>query len=173
MKIFIDVFTEEEIASDAYPIKVINDVAYEIETKLVVEGDDDFGISNNEEEGESASGGGAPKEPVNNLVNAHKLEVTSFSKKDFMTYIKGYLAKLKKRLVDVDSLDADTVKAFETGCRTFIGGVVKAFDEYTFYTGPTMNLDGQILLCKWGKNAEDVDVPFFYLLKAGIREEKC
>jgi hypothetical protein len=34
MKIFFDVFTEDELCSDAYPIKLVDDVYYEVEGKV-------------------------------------------------------------------------------------------------------------------------------------------
>jgi hypothetical protein len=34
MKIFFDVFTEDELGSDSYPLKVVDDLYYEIEGKV-------------------------------------------------------------------------------------------------------------------------------------------
>ncbi|CAM2730542.1 unnamed protein product, partial [Rotaria socialis] len=40
MKVFIDVFTGDELCSDSYPMKVIDDVYYEVEGKNIVESND-------------------------------------------------------------------------------------------------------------------------------------
>jgi len=34
MKLFLDVFTGDELCSDAYPIKTVDDVYYEVEGKV-------------------------------------------------------------------------------------------------------------------------------------------
>jgi len=34
MKVYIDVFTGDEICSDSYPMKVVDDVYYEVEGKV-------------------------------------------------------------------------------------------------------------------------------------------
>ena len=34
MKIFLDVFTGDELCSDSYPMKVVDDVYYEVEGKV-------------------------------------------------------------------------------------------------------------------------------------------
>lgn len=34
MKVFIDVFTGDELCSDSYPMKVVDDVYYEVEGKV-------------------------------------------------------------------------------------------------------------------------------------------
>lgn len=34
MKLFLDVFTGDELCSDAYPIKVVDDLYYEVEGKV-------------------------------------------------------------------------------------------------------------------------------------------
>jgi len=34
MKTFIDVFSGEELCSDAYPIKLVDDIYYEVEGKV-------------------------------------------------------------------------------------------------------------------------------------------
>ena len=34
MKVFIDIFTGDELCSDSYPMKVVDDVYYEVEGKV-------------------------------------------------------------------------------------------------------------------------------------------
>jgi len=34
MKIFFDIFTGDELGSDSYPLKIVDDVYYEIEGKV-------------------------------------------------------------------------------------------------------------------------------------------
>jgi len=85
---------------------------------------------------------------VNNLVDAHRLVVrffgtpatldhtnflqqeTSFNKKNFMTYIKGYMTKLKKHL---EKEQPDRVEAFMKGAQGFVKKIVGDFDQYQLY----------------------------------------
>jgi C4-type Zn-finger protein len=51
-----------------------------------------------------------------------------FSKPDFMTYIKGFLKKVKETL---STTKPDRVDPFMKGAQEFIKTVVSKFDEYT------------------------------------------
>jgi len=52
----------------------------------------------------------------------------SFSKPDFMTYIKGYLKKVKDHLAEKNP---DRVDGFMKGAQEFIKSLVGKFEEYT------------------------------------------
>jgi len=106
-----------------------------------------------------------PAEKVNNLVNAHRLQVTTYDKKTYMTHIKGYCTRLKKK---VQENDPERVKPFEEGCKKYFGEMVKNFSEISnFYTGEGMKDEGMVILERW-----ENDTPYLYILKDGIREEK-
>ncbi len=77
-------------------------------------------------------------EKVNNIVYSFKLCPTSFDKKSYMTYIKGYMKKTKQYLTEKNP---DRVPAFEKGISTFIKKVIANFNDYEFYTGESMNPD--------------------------------
>merc|ERR1712193_351905 len=142
MKIFKDIFTEDELASDVYPLELEDDVILKFTTKLITrtEGNYDMaGDGGGEETYDSTS------TTVNNLVDAHKLIATDFTKKSYMTHIKDYMARLLKKLI------AD-------------------FDEYTFYQGEKMDIDnGMIVLSRY---SEDGQTPYFFMWKDGMIEEK-
>merc|ERR1711941_219768 len=142
MKIFKDIFTEDELASDVYPVELEDDVILKFTTKLITrtEGNYDMaGDGGGEETYDSTS------TTVNNLVDAHKLIATDFTKKSYMTHIKDYMARLLKK-------------------------VIADFDEYTFYQGEKMDIDnGMIVLSRY---SEDGQTPYFFMWKDGMIEEK-
>jgi hypothetical protein len=51
---------------------------------------------------------------VNNLVDAHDLQQTSFDKKSYMTYIKGYMKQLKEYLEKKDPTRVPTFQKAAT-----------------------------------------------------------
>merc|ERR1712039_479179 len=150
MKIFKDIFTEDELASDVYPLELEDDVILKFTTKLITrtEGNYDMaGDGGGEETYDSTS------TTVNNLVDAHKLVATDFTKKSYMTHIKDYMARL-----------------FKKRAQGFVKKVIADFDEYTFYQGEKMDIDnGMIVLSRY---SEDGQTPYFFMWKDGMIEEK-
>lgn len=101
MLLYRDIISGDEMFSDAFKITEIDDIAYEVDCKLITvkEGCDvDIG-ANPSAEGE---GGDEAMEEgtttVNNVVYSFRLTETQFDKKSFMTYIKGYMKTIKARL---------------------------------------------------------------------------
>eukprot|EP01089_Gocevia_fonbrunei_P005552 TRINITY_DN1602_c0_g1_i2.p1 TRINITY_DN1602_c0_g1~~TRINITY_DN1602_c0_g1_i2.p1 ORF type:complete len:183 (+),score=32.14 TRINITY_DN1602_c0_g1_i2:75-623(+) len=156
--IYKDIFTGDEMFGACYPITVEDDVAFCVEAKYIQKGGETFDIgANDEEEGAYDT----TKETVLNIVEGHKLVLTSFGKTDFFDYMKKYLLRVKKHLATVDK---DRVKPFQQGAQTFIGKIMKNFDEYTFYTGDSMDDTAglALLFFKDGSN------PYFYFFKDGV-----
>merc|ERR1712179_217075 len=84
MKIFKDVFTGDELFSDTYEIKLIDDVIYEV-----------YGKYETRKEGEIQLAG-----------SNHRLQSTGFgAKKEYMDYLKVYMKKVIKFLEDNDRKD--------------------------------------------------------------------
>merc|ERR1711941_252377 len=130
MKIFKDIFTEDELASDVYPVELEDDVILKLITRT--EGNYDMaGDGGGEETYDSTS------TTVNNLVDAHKLIATDFTKKSYMTHIKDYMARLLKK---VEAENPSRVPAFKKGAQGFVKKVIADFDEYTFYQGEKMDI---------------------------------
>jgi hypothetical protein len=71
-------------------------------------------------------------EMVNNVITAHHLEVTSFDKKSFMSYIKAYMKRVKAYL---DANNPSRVAAFQKDIQDFVKDVLSRFDDFEFYTG--------------------------------------
>ncbi|KAL6080602.1 Translationally-controlled tumor protein [Balamuthia mandrillaris] len=163
MKIYKDIFSEDELSSDSFPLTLEDDVVYKIETKLITKTEDGYDMAGDgagEETYDSTS------TTVNNLVDAHRLVETSFTKASYMTYIKGYMRKLKTHL---EQNAPDRVQPFMKGAQEFIKKVVGDFSEYQFFTGESMNPDGMVVLMRY---SEDGQTPFVYIFKDGCREEK-
>ena len=114
-----------------------------------------------EEEGEEYAAG---SRTVNNIVEAFRLQETSFDKKSYMVYIKDYMKKVTKYL---ESKKADRVAPFQKAAQAYVKKVLGNFDDYSFYTGASMDPEGMVVLCQWRD-----DKPFMLYFKDGLEEMK-
>jgi len=155
------------MVSDAYPVKLVDDVVYEVDCQMiqVKQGADvDIGANPSTEEGEEGLEDGY--ETVNNVVSSFRLSATSFDKKSYLTYIKGYMKTVKAKLAQSAP---DEVAIFEKGAQTYIKKVVANFKDYEFFTGASMDPDGMIALLNY---RDDGITPYICLWKHGLKEEK-
>jgi len=171
MKIFKDIFTNDEIGSDSYPIQELDDVVIELQAKMITKSDSgDYNIGANA----SAEGGGEEDEgydsssvTVNNVVDAHRLQPTQFDKKSYMAYIKNYVQKLLKKL---QAEKPERAPAFQKSVQAFVKKILDNFKDYDFYVGENgLDLDGMVILMFY---KEDGVTPYFYFFKDGLIEEK-
>ncbi|EIE86492.1 hypothetical protein G6F46_005452 [Rhizopus delemar] len=166
MLLYSDVISGDEMCSDAFPIKVIDDIAYEVDCKMITveEGNIDIGANPSAEGGDEDVESSA--QTVNNVVHSFRLVETQFDKKSYMTYIKGYMKALKKELQETKP---DRVEAFEKGAASLVKRILTNFKDYEFYTGESMNPDGMVALLNY---REDGITPFFTFFKDGLKEIK-
>ncbi|KAG0741373.1 hypothetical protein G6F57_004925 [Rhizopus arrhizus] len=166
MLLYCDVISGDEMLSDAFPIKEIDNIAYEVDCKMITleEGDIDIGANPSAEGGDEGVESSA--QTVNNVVHSFRLVETQFDKKSYMTYIKGYMKELKKKLQETKP---ERVEAFEKGAASLVKRILTNFKDYEFYTGESMNPDGMVALLNY---REDGVTPFFTLFKDGLSETK-
>lgn len=146
MIIFKDVFTGDEVGSDSFPLEEKDDVIYQLQGKMITvrEGSYDIGCSGDVPEEESAAG--EDVRSVIDVVEAFKLQEMPFDKKSFMTYIKGYMKRVKEHL---EANKADRVQTFMTGAQNFVKKMLGEFDDYQFYSGESMDLEAMVIICKY------------------------
>jgi len=168
MIIFKDAVTHDEIISDSYDMKEVDGVVYEIDCQMITEGavEVDIGANASAEEAEEALEDTAVK--VNNVVNSFRLQPTSFDKKSYLTYLKGYMKAIKKHLQESGKSD-DEVKEFETKAGAFAKKVLGNFKDWEFYTGESMNPDGMVVLLNY---REDGVTPYVVVWKHGLTQMK-
>ncbi|TFK55919.1 translationally controlled tumor-associated [Heliocybe sulcata] len=167
MLLYSDLITDDELFSDAFPMKLVDDIAYEVDCQTIVikkGADIDIGANPSAEEQDEGLEDGA--ETVNNVVHSFRLQQTSFDKKSYLTYLKGYMKTVKAKLAETNP---DRVDAFEKGAQAFAKKVVGGFKDYEFYTGESMNPDGMVALLNY---REDGVTPFFTFWKDGLKEVK-
>ncbi|WPK23156.1 hypothetical protein PUMCH_000383 [Australozyma saopauloensis] len=167
MKIFIDIFSGDELLSDAYDVKEVDGVVYEADCAMVqVRSGGDFDIGANASAEEAAEDLEDGVETVNNVVNSFRLQQTQFDKKSFLTYIKGYMKAVKAKLAETAP---DQVEVFEKGAQAYVKKVIGSFKDWDFYTGESMDPDAMVVLLNY---REDGETPYVAVWKHGIKETK-
>ncbi|KAK4138293.1 translationally controlled tumor-associated [Trichocladium antarcticum] len=168
MLIFKDIISGDEIISDSYDLKEVDGVVYEADCAMITEGavSIDIGANASAEEAEEALEDTAVK--VNNIVNSFRLQSTSFDKKGYLTYLKGYMKALKAKMTEAGK-SAEEIKDFETKAGGFAKKIIGNFKDYEFYTGESMDPDAMVVLLNY---REDGTTPFVIVWKHGLKAEK-
>ncbi|CAD6887801.1 unnamed protein product [Tilletia controversa] len=163
MLVYTDLITGDEMASDSFDLKLVDDIVFEVDSQLITlkEGEVDIGGNPSAEEADEGVEDGS--KTVNNFGNAFSLQPTSFDKKTYLTYLKGYMKEIKSKLPE------DRVPAFEKGAAAFAKKVVANFKDYEFFTGESMNPDGMVAMLNY---REDGVTPYWILWKDGLKVTK-
>jgi hypothetical protein len=167
MLLYEDILTGDEMFSDAFPMKLVDDVVYEVDCQLVAHkqgADVDIGANPSAEEAEESSADDVIQ--VNNVVHSFRLQSTAFDKKSYLTYLKGYMKAVKAKLQEKKP---ERVEAFEKNAAAFAKKIVANFKDYEFYTGGSMNPDGMVALLNY---REDGTTPYLTFWKDGVNEVK-
>ncbi|KAH8830953.1 Mss4-like protein [Flagelloscypha sp. PMI_526] len=146
MLLYEDIITGDEMFSDAFPVKEVDGIVYEVDCALII-----------------IKEGAVDIELVNNVIHSFRLQPTTFDKKTYLTTLKAYMKAVKGKLSE------ERVADFESGAQTFAKKVVANFKDYEFYTGENMNPDGMVALLNY---REDGVTPYFTFWKDGLKVVK-
>ncbi|AQT70414.1 translationally-controlled tumor protein [Streptomyces sp. fd1-xmd] len=161
MLLYTDIISGDELFTDAFPVKEAAG-RYEVEGKLItVSGDVHAGIGANPDAVEATEDTADSKQVID-VVRAHNLQPTSFDRKSYTVYVKGYLTAVKSKLSETDPA---SVAAFETEATALVKEVLGNFHDYEFYTGETMNPDGMAVLLNY---RDDGTTPYLTFFKHGV-----
>ncbi|KAF8205019.1 translationally-controlled tumor protein [Pholiota molesta] len=167
MLLYEDVITGDELFSDAFPLKEVDGIVFEVDCQMIVVkpgADVDIGANPSAEEQDEALEEGAVS--VNNVVHSFRLQNTTFDKKSYLTYLKGYMKAVKEKLSETKP---EEVANFEKGAAAFAKKIVGNFKDYEFYTGESMNPEGMVALLNY---REDGVTPYFTFWKHGTKSVK-
>ena len=175
MYLYKDVFSGDELFSDTYPIKLVDDCLYEVTGKHEVRTEGEVQL-----EGANASAEEADEGTDTNSVSGvdvvlnHRLVETGFgSKKDYTVYLKDYMKRV------VEYLEKNDRAAEVDGFKKNINGVMKEligkFKDLQFFTGESMEADAMILILDYKevetKNGKE-ERPVLMAFKHGLEIEK-
>ncbi|KAI9897601.1 hypothetical protein N3K66_007457 [Trichothecium roseum] len=169
MIIFKDILTGDEMISDSYDLKEVKGAVYEVDCAMITEAGVtvDTGANASAEEAEEALEDGAAL--VNNVVNSFRLQSTTFDKKSYLTYLKGYMKAVKSKLQDLGK-PTEYITEFEKNAQGFVKEVLLPnFKDFEFYTGESQDPDGMVALLNY---REDGVTPYITIWKHGLQEMK-
>ena len=168
MLLYTDILTGDEMFSDAFPIKVVDDAVFEVDCQMIsvkAGADVDIGANPSAEEADEGTEDGVST--VNNVAYSFRLQPTTFDKKAYLTYLKGYMKAVKGELEKKDN--GEKVTTFEKNAQAYAKKIVANFKDFEFYTGESMNPDGMVALLNY---RSDGVTPYFTFWKDGLKEVK-
>ncbi|KAI3620624.1 hypothetical protein CBS9595_002591 [Malassezia furfur] len=166
MKLYTDKISGDEMVSDGYKLQDIDDIVYEVDAAMITVTENEVDIGGNPSAEEAEEAVESTSEKVINLVHSFNLQATSFDKKSYLTYLKGYMKEVKQQL---QASNPERVPVFEKKAAEFAKKIVGNFKDYEFYTGESMNPDGMVALLNY---REDGVTPYLTFWKDGLKETK-
>ncbi|KAK9796326.1 hypothetical protein WJX73_005328 [Symbiochloris irregularis] len=166
MIIFKDVISGDELLSDSFEMKEVQDgFFYEVDGKWVVRGDTEVDIGANPSAEEADEGVEASSRKVVDLIDGFGLnEQPGYDKKLFMGYVKPWLGKV------VEKLPEDQATEFKTKAQPAIKYLISKIKDLQFFTGESMDPDATLVYAYYKEGASE---PTFLYPKYAMTEMKC
>jgi hypothetical protein len=173
MKIYKDFITGDEMFSDTYKIKLVDEVIYEVTGKLVQRraGEIVLDGANPSAEGEDADGGSEAgvESGVDIVLNHRLVETYAFGdKKGYTGYLKDYMKKIVDRL---QKNNPDQVDVFKNNINKAMKEILGRFKDLQFFTGESMDCDGMVAMMEY-RDIDGDSIPVLMCFKHGLEEEK-
>ena len=163
VKVYSDVISGDEMISDSYPHKMINEnTTMEVMGRYVKKGGDQIQIASDDVMDDDDEG-----ETVVDIVDTFKLNEINLSKKEFMVWAKGYLTKVNNKLQETNP---DRIPDFKKGSTATVKLIVSKFAEFQIFTGQSIDMDGALGFA-YQKEQTD-EGPTFLFLVDGMKGEK-
>jgi len=171
MKIYKDIFTGDEMFSDSYKMKLVDDVVYEVYGKLVTRKSGDIEIAGFNPSAEEALE--ATDEDVVSgvdvVLNHRLVESYAFQdKKSYTLYLKDVMKKLVAKL---EEKSPDQVDSFKANMNKVMKDILSRFKELQFFTGESMDCDGLVGMMEY-RDIDGQSVPVLMFFKHALEEEK-
>jgi len=171
MRIYKCIFTGDELFSDSYKMRLIDDVIYEVYGKVVNRKQDDIKLEGSNPSAEEADEGTDTnvESGVDIVLNHRLCETYAFGdKKSFTAYLKDYMKKLITKL---EETHPDQVDVFKTNVNKQMKEILGRFKDLQFFTGESMDCDGMVAMCEY-RDIDGTQQPVFMFFKHGLEEEK-
>ncbi|CAN8269227.1 unnamed protein product [Cochlearia groenlandica] len=168
MLVYQDLLTGDELLSDSFPYKEIeNGVLWEVEGKWTVLGSVDVNIGANPSAEEGGEDEGVDDQAVKvvDIVDTFRLqEQPPFAKKDFIGYVKKYIKLLTPKLNE----EEQTV--FKKGIEGATKYLLSKLSDLQFFVGEGMHDDSGLVFAYYKEGAIN---PTFLYFAHGLKEIKC
>ncbi|XP_059608816.1 translationally-controlled tumor protein homolog [Phlebotomus argentipes] len=171
MRIYKDIITGDEMFSDTYKVKLVDEVIYEVTGKLIQRAQGDVKIEGFNPSAEEADEGTdeAVESGVDVVLNHRLCETYAFGdKKSYTLYLKDYMKKLIEKLQEKNP---DQVDTFKNNMNKAMKDILGRFKELQFFTGESMDCDGMVAMMEY-RDIDGDSVPILMFFKHGLEEEK-
>ncbi|KAK7431995.1 hypothetical protein QQZ08_001615 [Neonectria magnoliae] len=170
----------DELISDAYNLKLVDDVVYEADCAIITEGEVkvDTGANASAEDAEDRLDQN-PAVRVNNIVQSFRLQSTHFDRNSYRIYIKDYFKRItahREKAMRKEGKDEAAIAKATDDFKNRAGGYASRnilpknkFGEFDFFTGESMNPDGMVVLLRY---REDGTTPYVTIWKDGLYGKK-
>uniref|UniRef100_A0A2Q4QPW1 Translationally-controlled tumor protein homolog n=1 Tax=Caenorhabditis japonica TaxID=281687 RepID=A0A2Q4QPW1_CAEJA len=181
MLIYKDIFTDDEIASDSFPMKLVDDLIYEFKGRHVVRKEGEIvlaGSNPSAEEGAEDDGSDEHVERGIDIVLNHKLvEMNCY---EDASMFKAYVKKFMKNVIDKmeeNKRDKADVDAFKKKIQAWVVSLLAKdrFKNLAFFIGERAAEgaeNGQVAIIEY-RDVDGTEVPTLMLVKEAVVEEKC
>ena len=180
MLIFKDAFTEDELASDSFPMKLVDDLVYEFKGKHVVRKEGDIVLAGSNPSAEGEDGDDGTDEHVErgiDIVLNHKLvEMNCYEDPSmFKGYIKGFMKRVVEHM-QKEGKSAEDVETFKKKIQGFVVSLLdkKRWKTLQFFIGEKAAEGaegGQVAIIE-NRDVDGEEVPTLLLVKEAIVTEK-
>ncbi|KAE8330769.1 translationally-controlled tumor protein [Aspergillus sergii] len=172
MIIYKDILTGDEIISDAFNLKEVDKVLFEVDCRNITVGDDNFQLegANPSAEGEDDDAGGASN-AVQVLDIKHNFRLNDYpklTKDEYKKAIKGYIGKVNKKLVEKNA-PAETIQEFKDNALTGLKRILANYNDYDVLVGESFGADAMHILINY---RDDGVTPYATFWKHGLEEYK-
>ncbi|OAY42322.1 translationally-controlled tumor protein homolog [Manihot esculenta] len=168
MLVYQDLLTGDELLSDAFPYKEIeNGMLWEVQGKWVVKGAVDVDIgANPSAEGEKEDEGlDDPAVKVVDIVDTFRLrEQFAFDKQQFLAFMKRYIKLLTPKL---EPEKQESFKKHIEGATKFL---LSKLEDLQFFVGESMHDDSSLVFAYYKEGSTE---PTFLYFAYGLKEIKC
>lgn len=171
MKLYKDIFTGDEMFSDTYKMKLVDEVVFEVYGRLVQRKDGEIILAGSNPSAEEADEGtdSGVTTGVDVVLNHRLCETFAFGdKKGYTLYLKEYMKKLVEKLQE---RAPDQVDVFKTNMNKVAKELLGKFKDLQFFTGESMDVDGMVAICEY-REIDGESIPVFSFFKHGLDEEK-
>ncbi|CAI5437685.1 unnamed protein product [Caenorhabditis angaria] len=179
MLIFKDIFNDDELASDSFPMKLVDGLIYEFQGKHVVRKEGEIvlaGSNPSAEEGAEDDGSDEHVERGIDIVLNHKL--TEMQVYEDVSAFKGYVKTFMKKVIDHMTKEQRPQEEIDTFKKKIQAWVVSLLDKsrfknLAFFVGERMaqGEEGQLAIIEY-RDVDGTEIPTMMLVKEAILSEK-
>ncbi|PAV70225.1 hypothetical protein WR25_18567 [Diploscapter pachys] len=181
MLIFKDVFTDDELSSDSFPMKLVDDLVYEFKGKHVVRKEGEIMLAGSNPSAEGEDGDDGTDEHVErgiDIILNHKLvEMNCYEDQaTFKSYIKDFMKKVIAYM-EKEGKSKEDVDAFKKKIQNWVVGLLNKdrWKNLAFFIGERMADgagEGQVAIIEYREGEDGNEVPTLMLIKEAIATEK-